>query len=512
MKNPQTTLLCAAVLGAQLSLGTAFAAPMQTEPARRPPPLPTPAPNELNSALDTELAALIRRSGLTGQIPAAGAAPAVSEPLAELGMKLFFSKGLGGEQNVACASCHHPALAGADGLSLSVGVNAVESDVLGRGRTPQNGDFNIPRNAPSVFNSGLNPRALFWDGRIERVTQTTEDGVEIAGISTPDSGFGVIDEAAGESLVSALAGFPVTSREEMLGEALPDAENAQIRTHLAARIGDYGEAAGELATNDWLSEFRRAFNSQEGAETLISFDRIALALGVYQRSMVLVNTPWHRYVRGDKQAISDAQKRGAKLFYSQIDEGGAGCVNCHSGDRLTNDGFFNLAFPQLVMNESKVAGDSGRSNVDALATSRFAFRVPSLINVAATAPYSHAGVYRNLGEVVAHYVNPRRSVEAFFERGGACSLPQFASAERCGDFSLDALAASREALDLLDASPFRPARLDAEQRRDLVAFLGALTDPCIQDRECVNKWVPDPASADPDNLRLKGLDSRGNPL
>ena len=66
--------------------------------------------------------------GLTGDPTTDRTLPDISDPKAQLGMKLFFTKGLSGDRDTACASCHHPALAGGDGLSLSIGVGAVDPD------------------------------------------------------------------------------------------------------------------------------------------------------------------------------------------------------------------------------------------------------------------------------------------------------------------------------------------------------------------------------------------------
>lgn len=66
--------------------------------------------------------------------------PKIADPISQLGKKLFFAKNLGGEQSVACVSCHHPMLGGGDDVSLSVGVSAVNEidqashDLLGHGR------------------------------------------------------------------------------------------------------------------------------------------------------------------------------------------------------------------------------------------------------------------------------------------------------------------------------------------------------------------------------------------
>jgi len=94
-------------------------------------------------------------------------------------MKLFYSKALGGEQNTACASCHHPMLGGGDNLSLSIGVAADKPNALGANR--QTSDFKhtqVPRNAPTTFNVVFWKNNLFHDGRIVRLPNNE--------ITTPD--------------------------------------------------------------------------------------------------------------------------------------------------------------------------------------------------------------------------------------------------------------------------------------------------------------------------------------
>ena len=76
--------------------------------------------------LDGMLRPILAAQGLTGDPTTGRNLPDISDPLAQLGKKLFFSKSLSGDLDVACASCHHPALGGADGLSLPVGVGAVD--------------------------------------------------------------------------------------------------------------------------------------------------------------------------------------------------------------------------------------------------------------------------------------------------------------------------------------------------------------------------------------------------
>ncbi|WP_010364782.1 cytochrome-c peroxidase [Pseudoalteromonas citrea] len=490
---------------AALTVFVGSAAASQPSPQNKRAPTPTKPPQIANE-LDNELSALITQFGITGHVAGQSSAPNINDPIPQLGMQLFFSKALGGEKSVACASCHHPKLGGGDSLSLPIGVNAIDADTVGLSRQAMNDEIDIPRNSPTIFNVGLATKALFWDGRVEQVSQEDEAGNVSTFISTPDSGFGLADSNAGDSLVEALSRFPVTSVQEMRGSAFNDAQtNDDVRSHLAQRIGDYGVESGGLATNAWLAEFRKAFNSEADAPSLITFDSIDLALGQYQSSLTLVDNNWNRYVKGNKNALKPAQKRGAKLFFTQAAEGGAGCVNCHGGERFTNDGFFNLAFPQYGIGKNDDNADLGRGLIDPQIQNQFAFRVPSLLNIELTAPYGHAGAYETLEQVVAHYVDPETAIDAFFERGGACGLKQFAQSSQCELLNANARVNSQAALTLLQSSPFVAAPLDSAQQKDLVAFLRALTDNCAKDKRCLQKWIPGPKTVDPDNLRLNVL-------
>ncbi|MBQ4844719.1 cytochrome c peroxidase [Pseudoalteromonas sp. MMG005] len=458
----------------------------------------TPASNTTDTMLNT----LITEKRLNRRIRQTRQAPRIDNPIPQLGMKLFFSKALGGEKTVACATCHHPELGGADQLSFSIGTNAIDHDAIGLARKAINNEVTIPRNAPTVFNTGLMRRSLFWDGRVERVQDA--QGNRTDQISTPDSNFNTPDGNAGDTLTAALSRFPVTSVEEMRGTAFIQAtNNEEVRRHLAERIGDYGTETGDLATNDWLAQFRTAFNSQESAENLITFNSIALALGQYQQSMVLIDTDWHRYVNGDSSALTEQQKRGALLYFTSREDGGAGCDTCHGGPRFTREGFVNVAYPQFGIGTQANNSDIGRAAIEPTRRNQFAFRVPSLLNVSLTAPYGHAGSFETLDQVVAHYVDPATSIEQFFQRGGACGLPQFADNANCDSLNDQAQENSQAALRRFERSRFVKPILNSDQQQDLVAFLHALTDHCAANIECIQQWVPNTEGDDPDNLQLK---------
>jgi cytochrome c peroxidase len=480
-----------------------------------PPPPPPPT-------LDEQLRAVIAAKGLTGDPTTGRDLPSINEPLAQLGKLLFFSKSLSGDMDTACASCHHPALGGGDALAMPVGTGAIDPDVVGPGRARADGLPNVGRHSQSVFNVGLYDTAMFWDSRVESIGKEAGQNGTGSGIRTPESAMHAADPlvAPGSSLVAAQARFPVVVPEEMLGSFMPGASPEAIRQRLAERIGDYGAGAGELSNNNWLAEFQAAFASAAPAEQLITFDNIALALGEYQRSMVFVDTPWKAYVQGDNGAISTSAKRGALLFYGDLNPGLA-CDQCHGGDFFTDERQTITGFPQTGPGKGDGATgdqDFGREQQTGNTADRFKFRTPTLLNLFATAPYSHTGTY-TFEEAGAHYFLPDDTFAGRFPGGSVCGVPQFAGHPDCATLYPNTVvnsAAARNAV--IQQRTIDPALTFPDlffsppsDAPPMFEFLVALNDPCTQDRACLAPWIPDP-SEDPDGNQLNAVDRNGDPL
>ncbi|MEM7000295.1 MAG: cytochrome c peroxidase [Pseudomonadota bacterium] len=483
-----------------------------TPPVTNQPPAPPADP------LDEELRILIEDHGLIGDAAFNRTLPSITDPLPQLGKVLFFSKSLGGGFDAACVTCHHPNLGGADGLSLPVGVGANNPDLLGPGRTHGSGVPNVPRNSPTVFNVGLWDSGLFWDSRVESFGKEEFANGGVSDIRTPDTPFATADPAAGANLAAAQARFPITSADEMKTANFEiGGSNTDVRNHLAARIGGYGIGAGELGNNNWLTLFQDALGTGT-ADDLITFDNIAHALGEYERSMVFVEHAFGAYVQGDNEALTDQQKQGAILFFTDAENGGGGCANCHSGDRFTDEAHHLIAFPQIGHGKGDGNSDDfGRARETGDDSQRYHFRTPSLLNIAVSAPYGHAGAYATLDEVLNHYNNPRGTVDDFFDDGGVCSLAQFVDHADCETLYPAAVANSELALDQLaeerraGVAQFVDTDLNGNERAAIVAFLEALTDPCVIDPACMAPWVANPAE-DPDGNQLDAVDNLGDPL
>lgn len=468
---------------------------------------------------ESDLRRAIAKTDLTGD-PASGRdLPEVNGSMAQLGMKLFFSKALGGDQDSACVSCHHPMLGGGDNLSLSIGVQAEFTDLLGPGRvhssagTEFDGGPTVPRNAPSTFNIGLWDSVLFHDGRVESLNPSSGSNGSLGGIRTPDSSPGTADPDAGSNLAVAQARFPVTSPEEMRGfDFEAGNSNQAVRDHLALRLQG-AVIPAELGLNDWLAEFRLAFNQPAGQPAdLITYANIAEAIAAYERSQVFTNTPWKAWLAGDADAISEQAKQGALLFFRDINEGGANCASCHSGDFFTDEKFHVLAMPQIGRGKHDDNGvnsndDFGRFRETGEPHDKYAFRTPTLLNAEVTGPWSHAGAYTTLAAVVRHHLDPQQAVDNY-DYGQLDSSVQTADMEVNTRSALAQLQRNRDA----GMPTIRDVSLSDDQIGQLVAFIESLTDPCVKDRECLSAWIPQDGDIDPDGLRVQAFDQHGNPL
>jgi cytochrome c peroxidase len=442
--------------------------------------------------------------------------PDISDPKAQLGMKLFFTKGLGGDVDTACVSCHHPVLGGGDNLSLSIGVGAENPDLLGPGRFHDlladgyDGGPTVPRNAPTTFNIGLWDQVMFLDGRVESLGKTAgSNGNDDLGIVTPDSdtddnGNLQADPDAGDNLPTAQSRFPVTSHEKMRGFIFEaGSTNDEVRNALATQLQTL------QIDNGWDNEFLAVYG-----DTTITYARIAEAIGEYERSQVFVNTPWKAFMDGDDGAISEAARRGALLFMLPTRVNGASCISCHRGDFFTDERFHVLGMPQIGRGKgdgTTGTDDFGRFRVTGNENDRYAFRTPSLLNVTETGPWGHAGSYTSLEAVIRHHLDPQAAFDAY-------DVLQLENSIRDSGQTVDMDLNTQNALNKLAENrlagipSIETVSLTDEQVGYLVEFLKTLTDPCVTDRDCLAPWIPDSSDIDPDGERLIAVDETFTPL
>jgi len=145
--------------------------------------------------------------------------------------------------------------------------------------------------------------------------------------------------------------------------------------------------------------YRAAFAGLLGEGRRIGIDDVAAAIAAYERTLITPDAPYDRYLAGDRAALDAAQVRGMALFES------VGCVVCHHGPNFSSASLFDARMPYRLfpaygndyIGRYRLGEDRGR----APARDRKAvWKVPSLRNVALTAPYFHNGSVDNLEEAV----------------------------------------------------------------------------------------------------------------
>ncbi|MEN2994776.1 MAG: cytochrome c peroxidase [Thermodesulfovibrio sp.] len=221
------------------------------------------------------------------------------------------------------------------------------------------------RNAPTLINSAY-AKFLFWDGRAKSLEEQAE--------------------------------FPIMSPFEMN-------QNLDFLEEEIRAVPEYREA------------FKRVFGQD------VNIKLITKAIAAFERTLVSKNAPIDRYLRGDKNALSNEAKKGYQIF-----KGKGRCIKCHYGAYLSDQKFHALMVPEnpKYANEEKfivtrryvakinkypdymnVKEDLGRYFNTKKQKDYKAFKTPTLREIAKTAPYMHNGIFKSLDEVIE-----------FFNKGG----------------------------------------------------------------------------------------------
>ncbi len=164
---------------------------------------------------------------------------------------------------------------------------------------------------------------------------------------------------------------------------------------------------------EYVDAFKKVFNGEPTRE------RISMAIAAFERTILSVNAPLDRHLRGDKTALSDDAKKGLAIFM-----GKGQCMECHYGVNLSDDKFYALGVPENAehLSDPRIAvtrrfvakiyhyedyrilsEDPGRYLITKDKKDWKAFRTPTLREVGKTAPYMHNGVFSTLDEVIEFF-------------------------------------------------------------------------------------------------------------
>ena len=181
--------------------------------------------------------------------------------------------------------------------------------------------------------------------------------------------------------------------------------NGKAKTLEEQTNGPIG-AVGEMGGMSWAEVVDRLKRSPEYQSAFkaiyrngVAPENIRDALGVFQRSLYTPNAPFDQYLRGDDTAITDEEKKGYDLFKSY------GCVSCHQGVAVGGNMFQTLGiFGDYFADRGTpvLEADLGRYTVTENELDRHVFKVPSLRNIALTAPYFHDGNARTLEQAIKY--------------------------------------------------------------------------------------------------------------
>ena len=215
----------------------------------------------------------------------------------------------------------------------------------GDGRTISIGDTKeaLARHSPSLYNVGY-AQHLFWDGR--------------------------------SSTLEEQALFPIKHPKEM--------------------SMDLDKLPEKLRNAGYETKFEEAFGTKE-----ITVERVAMALATFERTITENNTPFDRWMKGDKNAMSKDAIAGLEIF-----KGKAHCIDCHAGPNftlaMTKTG---VAYKNTGVYQSPVLDpDPGRLAIEkANPEMKDAFKIPTLRGVGKTEPFMHNGDIPTLEEVVEFY-------------------------------------------------------------------------------------------------------------
>jgi cytochrome c peroxidase len=152
-----------------------------------------------------------------------------------------------------------------------------------------------------------------------------------------------------------------------------------------------GEVLERLKAAGYEAAFKIAFPE---AEEPLNYDNYAEAVAAFERTLITKDR-FDDYLRGDAAALSDVEKQGLSLFMEK------GCSDCHAGALLGGDRYEKMG----QANEYANKDDLGRFDVTEKEEDKFVFKVPSLRNIALTAPYFHDGKAATLGDAVKQMAN-----------------------------------------------------------------------------------------------------------
>jgi cytochrome c peroxidase len=314
-----------------------------------------------------------------------------------------------------------------------------------------------------AVNTALFP-TLMWNSRFAALSFDPFDNTG-GFIFPPPEGLSLSDKT---HLLIAQAFIPPTERVEAAGFDFPG-DNFAIRAEVIRRIND-------------VPEYRTLFGKifpEVKAGAVVTYDMFAKAIAEFEFTLVFANAPIDRFARGEKNVLTDDQKRGALLFF-----GAANCVSCHAVSGQSNEMFSDfrehvIGVPQIAPQPGNPAAgnvtfdgpgqneDFGLEQVTGNPSDRYKFRTSPIRNVSLQPAFFHNGAYTKLEDAIRFHLNPAGQAPSYNPTAAAVATDLRGLT---GPIS--------PVLARLDAALATPVNLSNDEFRQLVDFLrNGLLDP-----------------------------------
>jgi cytochrome c peroxidase len=393
--------------------------------------------------LNDRLAHVLRQHGFTGETQFRledRLGRDIDRELAELGRLLWFEKAHALHQDNTCASCHSPSNGFGDTQSIAIGVD--NNNKVGPSRKgPRN-----QRRSPLVINTAFYPK-LMWNGRFSAVPKP---GQLLGDPFTNEYGFSFPlpegttmfppNDRIALHLLHAQAFIPPTELVEaagFTGTCGPDghtpgpgifAEQCQFDNGKGLAV-PVPEASGfrndpirakGLEALDAIPAYNRMFRRifPRARTNGLDFAMFGRAIAEFEFTLTFADAPIDQFARGERRAMTRAEKRGALVFFGE-----GRCVQCHAVSGKSNEMFSD--FGNHVAGVPQIAPqilDGGKSNmfydgpgknedfgleqITALDSDRYKFRTAPLRNISLSPAFFHNGAFTDLEKAIRYHINP----------------------------------------------------------------------------------------------------------
>jgi cytochrome c peroxidase len=480
----------------------------------------TPHTHALARTLDATLARVLNDAGFTGEIESTlerRLGRRINPTLADLGRLLWFDPLHSLRHDNTCGGCHSPTNGFGDSQGMAIGVQ--NNSLVGPDRTgPRN-----QRRSPLVINTAF-LSALMWNGRFSAPSGDPFDNSGGFLFPPPEGGVRFPPHApVVRHLLQAQAHIPPTEMVEVagftgvcsprdlgraspfcqfddgLGDTIPMADSSGFRNE------PIRQRALALLNNE--PEYRRLFGElfpAVAAGAAIDFTMFGLAIAEFELTLTFANAPLDAFARGRHDVMSDAQKRGALIFF-----GSARCVTCHAVAGAANEMFTDfsnrvIGVPQIAPYFGAGTGnmifdgpgrdeDFGLEQVTGHPKDRYKFRTAPLRNLAVAPAFFHNGAFVRLEDAIRHHLDADTSARRYDP----------AAAGVAHDLTLR-LGPIEPVLDRLDRRLRRRIELNETEFSDLVAFVrdGLLDERARKENLC--RLVPRSVPSGLPLLRFQG--------